>query len=165
LLLSGPATSVGAAADICKQATPAGWTFNSKKDSSGNDLGSDSAAAATGNWTVLAAVCAANPFCIGINGGGWYKHTLASPSQWTTSGSDPCKGLLVKNGEKRGPAQHRSTRWFMALAVVADPLQSLLTTAAVWRCLCLVVCLQTKVPRLCQVSSGGQSLVSCSLQP
>jgi hypothetical protein len=85
------------AADLCKQSVPDGWTFNSKMDSGGNDLG-NSAAAADGNWTNAAAVCGANPYCMGVNTDGWLKYTIVAPAQWVTTFGDPCKGLLVKQG-------------------------------------------------------------------
>jgi len=87
-------------AEVCKQQVPRGWTFNSRKDSSGNDIGY-SAAAADGNWTKAAAVCGANPYCLGVNTNGWLKKAILSPAQWSTSYDDPCQGLLVKQSECR----------------------------------------------------------------
>jgi len=87
-------------AEVCKQQVPQGWTFNSHMDSSGNDIGYN-AAAADGNWTKAAAVCDANPYCLGVNTKGWLKKTILSPAQWSTSFSDPCGGLLVKQSECR----------------------------------------------------------------
>lgn len=95
---NGPSSApVFLAAEVCKQSVPQGWTFNSQKDSSGYDIGYN-AAAADGNWTNAAAVCGANPYCTGVNTGGWLKHTIRIPAQWS-SYSDPCQGLLVKQGE------------------------------------------------------------------
>lgn len=87
-------------AELCKQQVPQGWTFNSRKDSSGNDIGKN-AAAADGNWTKAATVCGANPYCVGVNTGGWLKYSVKSPAQWSTSYDDPCQGLLVKQSECR----------------------------------------------------------------
>lgn len=82
--------------EICRQTTPRGFTFNSKMDSGGNDIGK---LPISGNWTALAAACAANPYCKGTNTNGWWKHTILAQAQWSTSYSDPCAGLLVKQGE------------------------------------------------------------------
>jgi hypothetical protein len=86
------------AADLCKQSVPQGWTYNSKMDSGGNDIGYNTAAA-DGNWTTAAATCGANPYCMGVNTNGFMKYTILAPAQWTTAFNDPCRGLLVKQGE------------------------------------------------------------------
>jgi hypothetical protein len=84
-------------AEICRQKTPPGFTFTSKMDSSGSDIGK--LATGAGNWTALGEACAANPYCQGINTNAWWKYAIKPQAQWSSSYSDVCAGLLVKQGE------------------------------------------------------------------
>lgn len=90
-----PSLFAFSAAEICKQATPEGYTFYSKMDSSSYDI---TRATVTGDWASAAAACSANPYCLGTLTSGWMKYYLRNTTQWTTGFSDPCQGLLVKQG-------------------------------------------------------------------
>lgn len=64
-------------------------------DSSSYDI---RAATVNGTWASAAEQCAVNPYCLGVNTGGWMKYFLRNQTDWTTRYSDVCQGLLVKQG-------------------------------------------------------------------
>lgn len=64
-------------------------------DSSSYDI---TKATVTGEWASAGAACSANPYCLGALTSGWMKYFLRNQTQWTTMSSDPCQGLLVKQG-------------------------------------------------------------------
>jgi hypothetical protein len=77
---------------------PTGWEFRRAVDSGGNDIGQTTNSG--GEWQKLTAACDAAAGCVAANTGGWLKRLVGST--YNTGSDDPCSGLLVRTGVRRG---------------------------------------------------------------